>query len=92
MPALIIFVMGTMPEPYTMAFGGVDTGNMKPQLAPNVAPMAGGIGLTPAAMARAIMTGTTIFAEAVFDEVSLTRMAKKIAPNVMPQMEVAPLS
>jgi hypothetical protein len=48
--------------------------------------------LTTADRARAIMTGTTIFAEAVFDEVSLTRMAKKIAPNVMPQTEVAPLS
>jgi hypothetical protein len=32
---------------------------MKPQLAPNVAPMAGGMGLTPAATARAIITGTT---------------------------------
>ena len=49
MPARIIFVVGTMPEPYTMALGGVDTGSMKPQLAPKVAPMAGGIGLTPAA-------------------------------------------
>jgi hypothetical protein len=81
-----------MPEPYTMAFGGVDTGSMKPQLAPKVAPMAGGIGLTLAAMARAIMTGTTMLAEAVFDDVSLTKMAIKMAPKVMPQTEVAPLS
>ena len=64
---------------------------MKPQLAPKVAPMAGGTGLTPAACARAIMTGMTILADAVFEDVSLTRMAMNIAPKVMPQTEVAPL-
>ena len=34
MPARIILVIGIMPEPYTMAFGGVETGSMNPQLAP----------------------------------------------------------
>ena len=58
-----------------MAGGGVETGSMKPQLAPRVAPMAGGIGLTPAAIDREIITGTTMLAEAVFDVVSLTMMA-----------------
>ena len=42
MPALIIFVIGIIPEPCAIAFGGVETGNMNPQLAPSVAPMAGG--------------------------------------------------
>jgi len=47
-PALSIESIGTMPEPYTMAFGGVDTGSMKPKLAPRQAPNAGGRGDTPA--------------------------------------------
>ena len=54
--------------------------------------MAGGTGLTPAAWARAMITGTTMLAEAVLEVVSLTRMAMKIAAKVMPHMEVAPLS
>jgi len=74
-----------------MAFGGVDTGSINPQLAPNVAPIAGGTGLTPAAIERDIITGTTMLAEAVFDVASLTRIDMKIAAKVMPQTEVAPL-
>src|SRR5512134_3967870 len=74
-----------------IAFGGVDTGSMNPQLAPLVAPMAGGTGLTPAAWASAIITGMTMLADAVLDDVSLIRMAMKMAPSVMPQSEVAPL-
>ncbi|MFZ3044850.1 MAG: hypothetical protein WA151_02965, partial [Desulfatirhabdiaceae bacterium] len=35
--------------------------------------------------------GTTILADAVLDEVSLTRMPIKIEPSVIPHVEVAPL-
>ncbi len=52
--------------------------------------MAGGIGLIPAAMAREIITGTTMFAEAVLEEVSLTTMAMKMAPKVIPHMRGGP--
>ena len=53
--------------------------------------MAGGMGLMLAAMAKAIMTGTTMLAAAVLEVASLTRMAMKIAAKVMPQTELAPL-
>ncbi len=69
-----------------MALGGVDTGNINPQLAPKVAPIAGGIGFTSAAIAKEIITGTTIFAEAVLEEVSLTNMATNMAPSVIPHI------
>ena len=29
-PERTILVMGIMPEPYTIAFGGLETGSMKP--------------------------------------------------------------
>ena len=48
-----------------MAFGGVDTGSMKPKLAPSAAPIAGGIGLMSPASAMAIITGVTMLADAV---------------------------
>jgi len=48
-PALSIASIGTMPEPYTIALGGVDTGSIKPKLAPRQAPRAGGRGDTPVA-------------------------------------------
>ena len=47
-PYLIIWVIGTFPDPYTMAFGGVETGRMTAAEATRAAVTAGGIGLTPA--------------------------------------------
>jgi len=37
------------------------------------------------------MTGMTMLADAVFDDVSLTRIAMNIALKVMPQTEITPL-
>src|SRR3990172_12346631 len=67
-----------------MAFGGVETGRTNARLAPSVAGSAGGTGETPAAVATAIATGTTMLAAAVFDVVSVMRMAKAVATAVMP--------
>lgn len=39
-----------------MALGGVDTGSMNAKLAPNAAPIAGGIGLTLAAILSEMTT------------------------------------
>ena len=46
-PERIIFVIGTIPDAYTMALGGVDTGIIKPKEDANATPTATGIGLKP---------------------------------------------
>src|SRR6185503_882988 len=61
-----------------MAFGGVETGSMKPIDAPRHAPSAGGRGSTPAAFDTAMATGTTIVAAAVFDVVSERTIATAV--------------
>ena len=67
-----------------MAFGGVDTGSIKPKDAPRQAPKAGGSGLTPDALENAIITGITILAEAVLEVVSLIIIPKPMAIAVIP--------
>lgn len=67
-----------------MALGGVETGSMKPKLAPKVAPNAGGSGLTPAEWAMAIITGMTMLAEAVLEGASLIKIPKNMAKAVIP--------
>ena len=58
-----------------MAFGAVETGIMKPMLAPSVAPSAGSTGRTPAACATAMATGTIMLADAVLDVASERTLA-----------------
>src|SRR3990172_906917 len=89
-PALTIDNIGTIPEPYTIALGGVDTGSIKPKLAPRHPPKAGGIGETPAAWDTAIITGMTILAEAVFDIASLTSIPRTIDSAVTPHNPSTP--
>src|SRR3972149_11209596 len=91
-PALTIDNIGTIPEPYTIALGGVDTGSIKPKLAPRHPPKAGGIGETPAAWDTAIITGMTMLAEAVFDVASLTKIPRTIDNAVTPQSPSTPAS
>src|SRR5574337_1007033 len=90
MPARIIFKSGTRPEPYTMAFGGVETGSMNPKLAPRHAPRAGGNGLTLAACAMAITTGMIMLAEAVLLAASEMAIAMAIDRPVSPHRELTP--
>jgi hypothetical protein len=68
-----------------MAFGGVEIGSMKPKLAPSAAPRAGGMGLSPALCATAMTTGTTMLAEAVFDDVSDSTTPMTMATAVRAQ-------
>ena len=82
-PDRIIVVILTTPEPYTIAFCGVDTGNMKPNDAANVAARAGTNGLTPAAIATGITMGTTTAADAVLLVVSDTMIARITAKIVI---------
>lgn len=67
-PVLIILVMGILPELQKMALGRVETGSMKPKLAPKHAPKAGGSGLTPA----------------VLEVASLIKIPKNMAKAVIP--------
>ena len=64
-PVRTIRVIGTAPEPYTMAFCGVDTGSMNPKEAAKVAARAGTKGSTPMATHNGMTIGTTTAAEAV---------------------------
>src|SRR5687767_12752116 len=65
-----------------MAFGAVDTGIMKPMLAPSVAPSTGSIGRTPAACDTAIAIGMIMLAEAVFEAASETTIAAAVKSAV----------
>ena len=80
-----------------MAFGGVDTGSMKPSDEESAMPTATGIGLKPAAMAAVTPKGPIMFVAAVCDESSDRRsaMTEKIAtimksdgsPPIQPTMQ-----
>jgi hypothetical protein len=67
--------------------GGVDTGSMNAMLEARAMAMAGGTGLTPAACAVAIASGASIVAVAVFDVVSVSRMAANEKRKVRPTSE-----
>ena len=77
-PYRIIVPMGTCPELYAIAFGGVETGSMKQMLAPSVAPSAGSMALTPAELLTAMAMGTTMLADAVFEVISESAAAKHV--------------
>src|SRR6185295_12853058 len=81
-PIRIMLRIGMNPVPYTMAFGGVETGKAKPRLAPRQAPRAGGTGDTPTEFAMAMTTGITMLAVAVLDASSLSRTATTTAMAV----------
>jgi len=57
----------TLPDPMTMAFGGVATGSMKAQDADTVAGTIKRYGWTPRTEARAAITGISRVAVAVFE-------------------------
>src|SRR5690606_28415344 len=84
--------MGTCPELYTMALGGVEMGIMNPIEAPSVAPSAGSRGSTPAACATATAIGTMMVADAVFDAASLMTMADAVNNAVNSSVDGASMS
>ena len=69
--------MGTMPEPYTPAFYGMETGSMNPKEHPKSAQRAGTSGSRQAALATGITMGTTMVALAVLEVVSEIRTAHR---------------
>ena len=80
-PAIIVGC-AILPVPKTTALGPVATGNMNAQLAARATPIAGATGDTPSAWAAAITSGTRIFADAVFEQVSVKKTVKSVATAV----------
>lgn len=78
-PALIIFVIGTRPEPKTIAFGGVATGNMKAHDADSVAGIINNSGWMWIATATEAKMGSIISVVAVFEVISV----KNVTPRLM---------
>src|SRR5690606_25183039 len=89
-PAWIILRMGIRPVPYTIAFGGVETGNTKAKLAAIQAARTGGTGEKPAESAMAISTGTTILVAAVLEANSVNTSAVNIPTAVKLHTDVRP--
>ena len=56
-PVFIILVIGTYPLAYTIALGGVETGNIKPKDAERATPTATGTGEKPADTAAPMASG-----------------------------------
>ena len=81
-PYLIISVILTRPDAYTMAFGGVETGSASATDAERAAATEGIIGFTPDAIAMEITMGIAMFVAAVFDIVSDKMTVKRAAANV----------
>ncbi len=86
-PACTIRRIGILPVPYTMAFGGVETGSTNARLAAIHAPSTGGTGEKLAVWAMAMSTGTIMLVAAVFDASSVRTRAVRIATPVKPQMD-----
>lgn len=82
-PNFSIWGSRTNPEPKIIAFGGVATGSIKAKLQPIALPRTGGSGLIEAELEMAIIIGTIIFAEAVFDVNSVRYTLKAIERNVI---------
>ena len=81
-PTFAIRFKDTMFEPYTMALGGVATGIMNAHEAANVA---GNISNTMGvlvATARLPMTGSSTFAVAVFEVISVRKVTKSTTTNI----------
>ena len=73
-PARTIFGIVSIPEPKTIAFGGVATGSMKAQLAAKVTGTASTIGSKPDSMAMAPTTGRNVAVVAMLLVSSVRKM------------------
>ncbi len=81
-PNFTIMGMSIVPDPYTMAFGGVATGNMNAREQERATAIAGRAGLTPKGAAAAITIGTSILAVAVFETSSVEKIVKTLKDKI----------
>ena len=75
-PAFIISGMVSLPEPKTIAFGGVATGNMNAQLAARTTGIVRATGAMPRATATAPTTGRKVEVVATFEVISVKKIIK----------------
>ena len=75
-PALIISGIVSLPEPKTIALGGVATGNMNAQLAANTTGIVRATGAMPKATATAPTTGKNVEVVATLEVISVRKMIK----------------
>ena len=75
-PAFIISGILIFPDPKTIAFGGVATGNIKAQLAAKTTGIVSATGATPRATATAPTTGRNVEVVATLEVSSVKKMIK----------------
>ena len=81
-PALIISGMVILPDPKTIALGGVATGSMNAQLAANTTGIVKATGATPIATATAPTTGKNVDVVATLDVISVKNIIKVATANI----------
>ncbi len=75
-PAFIIVAIVNLPDPYTIAFGGVATGSIKAQLAASTVGIAKSKGFSPNPMAIDANMGKKVAVDAVLLVISVKNMIK----------------
>ena len=81
-PALIISGMVILPDPKTIALGGVATGSMNAQLAANTTGIVKATGATPIATATAPTTGKNVDVVATLDVISVKNIIKVATASI----------
>src|SRR5690554_422497 len=82
-PAFDISGMVIFPLPYTIALGGVATGNIKAQLAPNTTGIANSNGFSPKPIATEAKIGKNAAVEAVLLVISVKKTMSVITITIM---------
>ena len=82
MPALIIIAIVNLLEPYTMAFGGVATGNINAQLAAKQTGMVKDTGKIPIATAMPPKTGKNVVVVVTFEVISVKKIIRVVTANI----------
>tara|TARA_B100000035_G_C20854367_1_gene488897 strand:- start:12 stop:356 length:345 start_codon:yes stop_codon:yes gene_type:complete len=81
-PALIIVAIVNLLDPYTIAFGGVATGNINAQLAAKHTGTVRETGRTPIAIAKAPNTGKKVVVVVTLLVISVKKIIKVATANI----------
>ena len=81
-PALIIVAIVNLLDPYTIAFGGVATGNIKAQLAAKHTGTVKETGRTPIAIAKAPNTGKNVVVVVTLLVISVKKIINVATANI----------
>ena len=81
-PAFIIVAIVNLPDPQTIAFGGVATGNIKAQLAARQTGTVSDTGSTPMPIATAPKTGKNVEVVATLEVTSVKKIIKAATASI----------